>query len=133
MDDHYYTTTNKSSKYSEKFLSVADTSYLFVDIIRNGTGITSYRNASLEITLTPVEMKKLSFDVIDGAFLAYYNETVSALEPIDTTPLWNITGYVYPGGGEDLLVPALIVGGVVVVAVGVVGGGAMYRKRKSQF
>ena len=121
--------TNYTDYYSQLFLTSTAQSYLFVRLFRTRVGVTSFiRNATLVVTITKIATNTLN---LDPNMINYsYNSTISKLEVLDTTPLWTISSYSYPGSGSpDLFVPLLLIsGGVIVIAAGA-GGIYYFRKR----
>lgn len=130
FNERFSRSTNESDIYSLDFLSLSSESYLFVSVQRYNNGTFNY-NSTLQISLTHIPVKNLDLYTMGQNFT--WNSTISNYELKNTQPLWNITGYTYPGSSKspDLLVPLLVVTGLVII-VGAGAGTVVYvRKRRS--
>lgn len=124
--ESYSSSTNTTNSLTLYVMSLSQISYAFVEILRN-----SNYNGTLTVALEKLAITNVNIPNLQ--VLSAWNSTVDPGEVEDTTPLWNISDYTYPGTGGsavdvgDVLL-LLGVGGVVVV-----GGGALVyfvRKRK---
>jgi len=128
--DSFSRSTNESDIYSLDFLALSSESYLFASVQRYYNG-TFYLNSTLQINLTHIPVKNLDLYSVSPNFT--WNSTISNYELKNTKPLWNITGYTYPGSskGSNLLIPLLVASGLVVIAAAGAGAVVYVRKRRS--
>ena len=118
--------TNTTNSMTFIVMSLSQVSYAFVEINR-----VAGRNGTLTVAIAKLTISNV--DIPNLVILSTWNITVDPGEVEDTTPLWNISDYTYPGtGGAGIDVGGALlllgVGGAVVV-----GGGALVyfvRKRK---
>ncbi|MFW9930261.1 MAG: hypothetical protein ACFFD1_12775, partial [Candidatus Thorarchaeota archaeon] len=110
---------------AQSILTISSTSYLHLNIHRTTESANVYRNGTINISLTKLNIQKI--DLANLNLLNTWNGTVSNIEVPNSEPLWSVVGFEAPSGA-DLFLPLLVLGGLG-VAVLVVGGFLVFRGR----